>query len=908
MKNLYKFLIFSLLLMNIGFSSNIISAQVVATLDSYMGTYSNTITYQKNNIVMFNNGQYISIISNNLNNEPDISLDAWTNIGTIGGSMVWPTTPGVAICTGTPCTAWTITKPLAGTGSSIVTGPSTSVNGHWVQFVGTTGQIADGGADIPVLQGGTGATSAGTALSNLLSNPAVGSYIVICSSTTICTSEQASFSNLAGNMAASQGPTTLTGILYDTAGTLSAAIAANFPILNQNTTGTSANITGIVTTAHGGTGNAGVTGIRFANNTTADTVTTTAQMQTAIGSGVYDASGAAATAQTNAEAFSAIATNLTSGTVALARLPTIPYTQLSDAPTIPTNTNQLTNGSGFITSASFTLGSTAITNGSTVTNVSGLTLTSPTLITPSIGAAIGTSLHLSGGLTVAAGSGINLGSLFFATGTTGDFVLSNSGVSGMDGLMLGSNTISSPCLKVTGTTVSFVEAGVTTCSAILTNMAAANISGSSLTDTSLLNTNLLGTNSTGGLISATSAMIQAAIGSGVYAPFGTTGSGTVNSGTIFSPAYYTATGTVVGGVTPFAGLAKYSTSAAPTAATPCTDYLTASGCAATFTTLTATSIAGTCTTCGSAAISLPFDSGTQTALPTNSAGWAGPTASGGTSYLAFMPATASAGVLVWGTPTTTQGVNGVATSIFGLAGNGTTIPTASTISSTANLPVCTAAGGAITTTGCSAGGTVSNFYTSTTFSGIGPTAFTPTHTLDIQDTTPTTGSTNVVITIGAAQNNPIFAIVGGFGGTDFSVDQFDRINFGSTVLTYGGEQLFGEGFASVVGQVQLAAQTVAVPTTTIYTSTNFNTVTLLQVNCYLNETMVGVGTVAVTLGWNDGTADQSITAIPATVLASGAFATYNGVVALGESTSLTYSATAPTTGAYNLTCTATRVI
>jgi hypothetical protein len=45
------------------------------------------------------------------------------------------------------------------------------------------------------------------------------------------------------------------------------------------------------------------------------------------------------------------------------------------------------------------------------------------------------------------------------------------------------------------------------------------------------------------------------------------GSGTVASGTIYSPAYYTGTGTTVGGVTPFSGLAYFSTSAAPAAAT-----------------------------------------------------------------------------------------------------------------------------------------------------------------------------------------------------------------------------------------------------------------------------------------------------------------------------------------------------
>jgi hypothetical protein len=47
---------------------------------------------------------------------------------------------------------------------------------------------------------------------------------------------------------------------------------------------------------------------------------------------------------------------------------------------------------------------------------------------------------------------------------------------------------------------------------------------------------------------------------------GGSGSGTVVSGLALSPAYYTANGTVVGGVTPFTGLGFWSTSAAPRAA------------------------------------------------------------------------------------------------------------------------------------------------------------------------------------------------------------------------------------------------------------------------------------------------------------------------------------------------------
>jgi hypothetical protein len=109
-----------------------------------------------------------------------------------------------------------------------------------------------------------------------------------------------------------------------------------------------------------GSGEAAVTGLRYGNNTGADTAATTAQIQTAIGAGVYDASGAAATAQstaeaasdpsgtaatdlTAAEAYSANASNITSGTLNSARLPSIAYSSLTGLPTLGTAAAQATS-------------------------------------------------------------------------------------------------------------------------------------------------------------------------------------------------------------------------------------------------------------------------------------------------------------------------------------------------------------------------------------------------------------------------------------------------------------------------------------------------------------------------------------------------------------------------------------
>jgi hypothetical protein len=55
------------------------------------------------------------------------------------------------------------------------------------------------------------------------------------------------------------------------------------------------------------------------------------------------------------------ASNISSGTLSATRLPTIPYTQLSGTPTIPTTTSQLANNSGFVTSGSL---ATVATSGS----------------------------------------------------------------------------------------------------------------------------------------------------------------------------------------------------------------------------------------------------------------------------------------------------------------------------------------------------------------------------------------------------------------------------------------------------------------------------------------------------------------------------------------------------------------
>jgi hypothetical protein len=154
-------------------------------------------------------------------------------------------------------------------------------------------------------------------------------------------------------------------------------------------------IYGLAYYAATGTAVSGVTpftGLGYFSTSAAPAAATTTEIQSAIGSGVYDASGAATTALTSAEAYSSNASNLTSGTVAAARLP------------------------------SFTLGTTPIAPGSTTTSVTGLTVNGVALTTAD---AATTYLNGAGTYSTPAGSGsgvVNSGTAYSpayyaATGT-----------------------------------------------------------------------------------------------------------------------------------------------------------------------------------------------------------------------------------------------------------------------------------------------------------------------------------------------------------------------------------------------------------------------------------------------------------------------------------------------------------
>jgi hypothetical protein len=100
------------------------------------------------------------------------------------------------------------------------------------------------------------------------------------------------------------------------------------------------------------------------SSSTAITACTSANLQTAIGASVYDVSGAATTAQSNAETYASNASNLSSGTVAAARLPAALANSTSvNGTTIPASATLLTTASTY----SGTLTSSQVTTALTYT-------------------------------------------------------------------------------------------------------------------------------------------------------------------------------------------------------------------------------------------------------------------------------------------------------------------------------------------------------------------------------------------------------------------------------------------------------------------------------------------------------------------------------------------------------------
>ena len=103
------------------------------------------------------------------------------------------------------------------------------------------------------------------------------------------------------------------------------------------------------------------------------------------------------------------------------------------------------------------------------------------------------------------------------------------------------------------------------------------------------------------------------------------------------------------------------------------------------------------------------------------------------------------------------------------------------------------------TVDCVSGGGVSNYYTSSGSTGIGPTSFTPSGTLQVYDATPTTGTTKLLVRAGAGQpavdppDAPLqiqdtsgttqiaLGLLSGYWGLAFKNDSSSKIDLGSGI-------------------------------------------------------------------------------------------------------------------------------
>lgn len=160
----------------------------------------------------------------------------------------------------------------------------------------TTGTASNVTGVVAILNGGTGATTAGAALTSLGAYAATNPSGFTSNTGTVTSASVASANGFAGTVAtATTTPaitltTTITGVLKGNGTAISAATAGTdyvvpggalgtpssgaltnctFPTLNQNTTGTAGNVTGTVAVANGGTGATTLTGVLKGNGTSA---------------------------------------------------------------------------------------------------------------------------------------------------------------------------------------------------------------------------------------------------------------------------------------------------------------------------------------------------------------------------------------------------------------------------------------------------------------------------------------------------------------------------------------------------------------------------------------------------------------------------------------------------------------
>lgn len=222
--------------------------------------------------------------------------------------------------------------------------------------------------------------------------------------------------------------------------TFRALVAADVPTLNQNTTGTAANVTGTVAIANGGTG----------STTAAGALTNLGAYAASNPSGYITTAGARS------------AVSFTAGSGA--------YNSTTGVFTIPTNTNQLTNGAGFLTSAVTSVATGTGLSGGPITTTGTISLANTTVTAGS---------YTNASITVDAQGRLTAASSGTSSGGT---VTSVSGTGTASGLSLSGTVTTSGSLTLSGT-VNSLAAGTYAISISGNAATATNVAYSGLTGT-----------------------------------------------------------------------------------------------------------------------------------------------------------------------------------------------------------------------------------------------------------------------------------------------------------------------------------------------------------------------------------------------------------------------------------------
>ena len=407
---------------------------------------------------------------------PDISMAAAT--GSVNGYLTstdWTTFNNKGSGTVTSVAALTLGTTGTDLSSTVATGTTTPVITLQVPTASATNRGALSAADWTTFnnKGSGTVTSASVVSANgfagTVATATTTPAITISTSITgVVKGNGTAISAATAGTDYSAGTSALTtGILKSTTttGALSIAVAADFPTLNQNTTGTAANVTGIVVGANGGTGVAN-TGSTITvggnlNHAGAFTQTFTATGNTSVtlptsGTLISTVTNMAANPITGTPSASnylrgdgtwAAVTASTATNLAGGALGSVPYQLLSGSTTFLAGNTTTTPQ--FITST----GVAGLATAPTLTGSTGsgnvVLATSPTLVTPALG-------------TPASGVLTNATGLPLSTGVTGTLPVANGGTGVTTSTGSGNNVLSaSPTLSGTAI-IPTINAGAAT--------------------------------------------------------------------------------------------------------------------------------------------------------------------------------------------------------------------------------------------------------------------------------------------------------------------------------------------------------------------------------------------------------------------------------------------------------------